>query len=97
VLYRKTTQAEDEAFRRPLLLYVTTSESRIALYRENIHKAVIQSFPQQVDYINAFGRIAVTSAEQIKKHSPLGEVWQVMDLRTGNLSQERFNLLTVSW
>lgn len=98
VLYRKAAQmAGGEPFRRPVLLFVTTSETRVALYRENIARAVAEGFPQRLDYANAFGRIAVASAEDLKGHSPLGEAWRVMDLGTGRLSKERFNLLTISW
>jgi hypothetical protein len=94
VIHMKQT---DKTFRRPILLFVTSSESRVKIHEQAIRSAIKKELASQLDYLNIFGRIAIATSRAINEKSPLGEIWQVIDLQTGEASEKRYNLLSLGW
>ena len=95
VIYKK--EVEGKSFKKPILLFVTTSDSKVRLHEKSITNAVKKEFSKQLDYLNNFGRIAITTSRLIKEYSPTGEIWRLIDLETGEVLPSRYNLLSLTW
>lgn len=95
ILYKKNTDQKN--FRKPVLLFVTSSNHRIKLHQQVIKSTIQKEWASNIDYLNFFGRIAITTTQLIQDFSPLGEIWTLVDLKTGEIIPEQYNLLSLSW
>ena len=90
-------KTESTGKNKPMLLFVTSGESRIKLYQQVISRAIKKEFPDYLDYFNKSGRVAITTTALINEQSPLGTIWNVIDLQTGEISNIKRNLLSLGW
>lgn len=97
LMKKGTTKIDSTGKNKPMLLLVTSGNSRIKMYQQVIKKVVQKEFPDYLDYFNKHGRVAITTSELINKYSTIGNIWKVIDLETGELLNENRNLFSLGW
>ena len=90
-------RGKDPSFRKPILLFVTSHENKVNFHKQAVKTCLKKDFSKNLDYLNNFGRIAITTTELINENSPVGKIWKVFDLKTGELTKGSVNLLSLGW